>query len=84
VGPRPERPAFVATLEQQLPFYRARLLAKPGLTGWAQVKYPYGASVDDALAKLHYDLSYVAHRSLYLDCLIALKTVAVVLRFAGR
>ena len=79
IGPRPERPHFVAQLEQVLPFYRDRLLAKPGLTGWAQVNYPYGASVEDARAKLSYDLYYVKHRSLLLDLLILLSTVRVVL-----
>jgi lipopolysaccharide/colanic/teichoic acid biosynthesis glycosyltransferase len=79
IGPRPERPHFVAQLEQVLPFYRDRALAKPGLTGWAQVNYPYGASVEDARAKLSYDLYYVKHRSLLLDLLILLATVRVVL-----
>ena len=79
IGPRPERPHFVAQLEQALPFYRDRALVKPGLTGWAQVNYPYGASVEDARAKLSYDLYYVKHRSLLLDLLILVATVRVVL-----
>jgi lipopolysaccharide/colanic/teichoic acid biosynthesis glycosyltransferase len=79
IGPRPERPHFVAQLERELPFYADRLLVKPGLTGWAQVNYPYGASVEDARAKLSYDLYYVKHRSLLLDLLILLGTVRVVL-----
>jgi exopolysaccharide biosynthesis polyprenyl glycosylphosphotransferase len=79
IGPRPERPHFVAQLEQQVPFYADRALVKPGLTGWAQVNYPYGASVEDARAKLSYDLYYVKHRSLLLDVLILLATVRVVL-----
>ncbi len=79
IGPRPERPHFVAQLEEVVPFYRDRLLAKPGLTGWAQVNYPYGASVEDARAKLSYDLYYVKHRSLLLDLMILLATVRVVL-----
>jgi exopolysaccharide biosynthesis polyprenyl glycosylphosphotransferase len=79
IGPRPERPHFVAQLEQVLPFYGDRALAKPGLTGWAQVNYPYGASVEDARAKLSYDLYYVRHRGLALDLLILLATVRVVL-----
>jgi exopolysaccharide biosynthesis polyprenyl glycosylphosphotransferase len=79
IGPRPERPHFVAQLEQALPFYRERALVKPGLTGWAQVNYPYGASVEDARAKLSYDLYYVKHRSLLLDLLILVATVRVVL-----
>jgi exopolysaccharide biosynthesis polyprenyl glycosylphosphotransferase len=79
IGPRPERPHFVAQLEQVLPFYRDRALVKPGLTGWAQVNYPYGASVEDARAKLSYDLYYVKHRALLLDLLILVATVRVVL-----
>jgi lipopolysaccharide/colanic/teichoic acid biosynthesis glycosyltransferase len=79
IGPRPERPHFVEQLEQALPFYRDRALVKPGLTGWAQVNHPYGASVEDARAKLSYDLYYVKHRSLLLDLLILVATVRVVL-----
>jgi exopolysaccharide biosynthesis polyprenyl glycosylphosphotransferase len=84
VGPRPERPEFVAELERTIPFYRARLLVKPGLTGWAQIKYRYGASAGEALVKLQYDLYYVKHRSLLLDALIVAKTAPVILRLAGR
>lgn len=84
VGPRPERPDFVAQLGQQIPFYRARHTVKPGLTGWAQVNYRYGDSVQDALTKLQYDLYYIKHRSLYLDLLILLKTVGVVVSLRGR
>lgn len=79
IGPRPERPHFVEQLERALPFYRDRALVKPGLTGWAQVNHPYGASVEDARAKLSYDLYYVEHRSLLLDLLILVATVRVVL-----
>jgi exopolysaccharide biosynthesis polyprenyl glycosylphosphotransferase len=79
IGPRPERPHFVAQLERVVPFYRDRALVKPGLTGWAQVNYPYGASVEDARAKLSYDLYYVKHRGPLLDLLILLATVRVVL-----
>ncbi len=79
IGPRPERPHFVAQLEQALPFYGDRALVKPGLTGWAQVNYPYGASVEDARAKLSYDLYYVKHRSMLLDLMILVATVRVVL-----
>lgn len=79
IGPRPERPHFVAQLEQIIPAYAERALVKPGLTGWAQVNYPYGASVEDARAKLSYDLYYVKHRSLWLDLMILLATVRVVL-----
>jgi exopolysaccharide biosynthesis polyprenyl glycosylphosphotransferase len=83
VGPRPERPAFVAQLQEQIPFYRARLRVKPGLTGWAQVMHRYGNSVDDALAKLQYDLYYIKHQSLMLDLHILAKTVGVMLKRDG-
>ena len=79
IGPRPERPHFVEQLERVLPSYSERSRVKPGLTGWAQVNYPYGASVEDARAKLSYDLYYVRNRSLLLDLLILLATVRVVL-----
>ncbi len=83
IGPRPERPEFVEKLQAQIPFYRARLLVKPGLTGWAQVMYRYGGSAEDALTKLQYDLYYIKHQSLYLDLSIILRTIGVVLRRAG-
>ncbi len=83
VGPRPERPQFVDQLEQQIPFYRTRLSVTPGLTGWAQVKYRYGSSVEDALIKLQYDLYYIKHQSFVLDLLIIVKTMGVVLTFKG-
>jgi sugar transferase (PEP-CTERM system associated) len=79
VGPRPERPEFVARLEQQIPYYRERHTVKPGITGWAQLCYPYGASDKDALEKLQYDLYYVKNRSLLFDLAILLQTVEVVL-----
>ena len=79
IGPRPERPHFVEQLASAIPFYHERSRVKPGLTGWAQVNYPYGASVEDARAKLSYDLYYVKNRSLLLDILILLSTVRVVL-----
>ncbi len=75
IGPRPERAAFVALLETSLPFYRCRLNVKPGLTGWAQVKYRYGNTENDALIKLQYDLYYIKHRSLTLDIFILLRTL---------
>jgi exopolysaccharide biosynthesis polyprenyl glycosylphosphotransferase len=84
VGPRPERPELVRVLEGQVPFYRTRLIARPGLTGWAQVNHPYGDSVQDASDKLEYDLYYLKHRSLLFDLRILLRTVATVLRFEGR
>jgi sugar transferase (PEP-CTERM system associated) len=79
VGPRPERPFFVDQLMKQVPFYASRHSAKPGITGWAQVRYQYGASVDDAIEKLQYDLYYVKNQCLFLDLSILLATVEVVL-----
>jgi sugar transferase (PEP-CTERM system associated) len=79
VGPRPERPAFVEELERELPYYAERHMVKPGLTGWAQINYPYGASIEDARAKLEYDLYYTKNYSPVLDLLILLQTVRVVL-----
>jgi exopolysaccharide biosynthesis polyprenyl glycosylphosphotransferase len=79
VGPRPERPAFVEQLAAVIPHYQDRAVVKPGITGWAQVNYPYGASVEDARMKLAYDLYYVRRRSLFLDLLILIATVRVVL-----
>ncbi len=79
VGPRPERPFFVQQLAQEIPYYEARHSIKPGITGWAQVRYPYGASVEDAKEKLQYDLYYVKNHSLFLDIMILIDTVQVVL-----
>lgn len=79
VGPRPERPGFVEHLAREIPHYDDRAVVRPGITGWAQVNYPYGASVDDARMKLAYDLYYVQRRSLFLDLLILVATVRVVL-----
>ncbi len=79
VGPRPERPVFVAELKEKIPFYDQRHRVKPGITGWAQLCYPYGASVDDAKEKLQYDLYYLKNHSLLLDLIILLQTVEVVL-----
>ena len=83
IGPRPERPEFVAQLDATLPFYALRHAVRPGLTGWAQVRYPYGNTVQDALEKLQYDLYYVKHRSPVLDALILLHTLRVVLHMQG-
>ena len=81
IGPRPERPSFVEQLTQQIPFYGQRHVVKPGVTGWAQVRYSYGASVEDAIEKMQYDLYYVKHMSLMFDVMIALETIkTVVLR----
>jgi sugar transferase (PEP-CTERM system associated) len=79
IGPRPERPHFVAQLAPVIPFYNQRSYVKPGITGWAQVNYPYGASVEDAREKLSYDLYYVKYRSTILDLVILLSTVRVIL-----
>jgi sugar transferase (PEP-CTERM system associated) len=79
VGPRPERPFFVEQLAQAIPFYLQRHAVKPGLTGWAQVKYQYGSSVEDAMEKLRYDLYYIKHLSIFFDLTIVLDTVKVIL-----
>ena len=79
VGPRPERPQFVEDLEQQLPYYAERHMVKPGITGWAQINYPYGASIEDSRHKLEYDLYYAKNYSPFLDLLIILQTIRVVL-----
>jgi sugar transferase (PEP-CTERM system associated) len=84
VGPRPERPEFVKELTAKLPYYGERHLVRPGITGWAQLRYPYGSSDRDALEKLQYDLYYVKNRSLMLDLLILIQTVDVVLFGKGR
>ncbi len=84
VGPRPERPEFNVGLSGQLPFYNMRHLVHPGLTGWAQILYPYGASVEDAKQKLQYDLYYIKNYSLWMDISVILKTVQVVLFGRGR
>jgi lipopolysaccharide/colanic/teichoic acid biosynthesis glycosyltransferase len=83
VGPRPERPELVAELEKQIPFYRARLLVKPGVTGWAQVNYGKGASVEGSAEKLEFDLYYIKHRSLAMDLWILLRTFGAVLGLRG-
>jgi len=84
VGPRPERPEFVQSLIKNLPYYNERHNVKPGLTGWAQLKYPYGATEADSLEKLKYDLYYIKHRSFLLDLLILVRTVEIVLFGKGR
>ncbi|MBV5298715.1 MAG: TIGR03013 family PEP-CTERM/XrtA system glycosyltransferase [Rhodoferax sp.] len=83
VGPRPERPFFVDQLTQQIPYYAVRHSVKPGVTGWAQVRYQYGASVEDSAEKLQYDLYYVKNHSLFLDILVLFETVGVVLMGKG-
>ena len=79
VGPRPERPHFVAQLAEEIPFYEQRHLIAPGLTGWAQIKYPYGASIEDARQKLEYDLFYIKNHSLLLDAIIMFETIKIIL-----
>lgn len=83
VGPRPERPYFVDKLTREIPFYAVRHSVKPGVTGWAQVSYHYGASVDDSIQKLQYDLYYVKNHTLFLDIVILFETVGVVLTGKG-
>lgn len=83
VGPRPERPYFVDMLIAQVPYYNIRHSVKPGITGWAQVRYPYGSSVEDSIEKLQYDLYYVKNHSLFLDLIILIDTIGVVLLGKG-
>ena len=83
VGPRSERPFFVQQLAAEIPFYSTRHVVRPGVTGWAQVKYRYGASLEDSLEKLRYDLYYVKHLSLPFDLTILFDTVKVVLFAKG-
>jgi exopolysaccharide biosynthesis polyprenyl glycosylphosphotransferase len=84
IGPRPERPEFNDKLEKQIPYYQLRHLLRPGITGWAQVMYPYGASVEDAIEKLQYELYYIKNYTVSLDLLIVLKTIKIVLFGKGR
>ena len=80
VGPRPERPEFIDMLQHEIPFYVQRHLVKPGLTGWAQINYPYGSSVQDSLNKLTYDLYYIKRASLQLDLQILLRTCGTLMK----
>jgi lipopolysaccharide/colanic/teichoic acid biosynthesis glycosyltransferase len=84
IGPRPERPEFDDQLAEAIPYYTLRYLVKPGITGWAQVMYPYGASIDDAYEKLSYDLYYIKNYSIWLDLAIVFKTVRIVFLGKGR
>ncbi|MFL6467697.1 MAG: sugar transferase, partial [Pyrinomonadaceae bacterium] len=79
IGPRPERPQFVAMLAKEIPFYEHRHLVQPGLTGWAQIKYPYGSSIEDARRKLEYDLYYVKNQTIFLDIVILFETTKTIL-----
>ena len=83
IGPRPERPEFVLQLEKEIPHYLMRHLVKPGLSGWAQIKFPYGASVSDSMQKLQYDLYYIKNRSILFDIAISLKTIAIIAKGEG-
>ncbi|MBZ9569449.1 sugar transferase, partial [Patescibacteria group bacterium] len=80
VGPRPERPEFVKQLKKKIPYYGVRHLVKPGFTGWAQINYHYGASVEEAREKLQYDLYYIKNRSFFLDLGIILKTIKIIFK----
>jgi lipopolysaccharide/colanic/teichoic acid biosynthesis glycosyltransferase len=84
VGPRAEISQLVTALQSKVPFYRARLLVKPGITGWAQVNYSYAATVEETLVKLEYDLYYIKHRTLMLDFVILLRTFGTVVGFRGQ
>jgi lipopolysaccharide/colanic/teichoic acid biosynthesis glycosyltransferase len=84
IGPRPERPIFVKEIAEIMPFYETRHVIKPGLTGWAQVNYSYGESIEDSLIKLQYDLYYIKHRSVFLDLNITIKTISTVLFYRGQ
>ncbi|MGH2665099.1 sugar transferase [Flavobacterium sp.] len=84
IGPRPERPVFVKEIAEIMPFYQTRHVVKPGLTGWAQVNYSYGETIEDSLIKLQYDLYYIKHRSVFLDLSITVKTISTVLFYRGQ
>jgi lipopolysaccharide/colanic/teichoic acid biosynthesis glycosyltransferase len=83
VGPRPERPEFIEQLSREIPYYGVRHMVRPGITGWAQVKYKYGSTVEDAREKLQYDLYYIKHVSIGLDLLIMFQTIKTVLLRRG-
>ncbi len=84
IGPRPERPIFVKEIAEIMPFYETRHVIKPGLTGWAQVNYSYGATIEDSLIKLQYDLYYIKHRSIFIDINIIVKTLSTVVFYRGQ
>jgi lipopolysaccharide/colanic/teichoic acid biosynthesis glycosyltransferase len=84
VGPRAERPELVAMYQQHVPFYRSRLLVKPGMTGWAQIHFGYASTIDETVVKLEYDLYYIKHRNLLMDFLILLRTPATVFGLRGQ
>ena len=84
VGPRAERPALIDLFQEKIPFYRARLLVKPGITGWAQINFGYASTVEETMLKLEYDLFYIKHRNLFMDFIILVRTPAPVLGLRGR
>jgi exopolysaccharide biosynthesis polyprenyl glycosylphosphotransferase len=84
VGPRAERPELVELFQKHVPFYRARLMVKPGITGWAQINYGYASTIDETIVKLEYDLYYIKHRNLLMDIMIILRTPATMLGLRGR
>jgi lipopolysaccharide/colanic/teichoic acid biosynthesis glycosyltransferase len=84
IGPRPERPEFVKELKKSIPFYAIRHVVRPGLTGWAQVNFPYANTIEEQQKKLRYDLYYIKERSTFLDFKILVKTISTVLFFKGQ
>jgi len=84
VGPRSERVELVQVFQKEVPFYRARMLVKPGITGWAQIHQPYAETIEETAIKLQYDLYYIEHASIWMDLNILLRTVGSVLGFKGR
>ena len=84
VGPRAERPELVEMFQKHVPFYRARLLVKPGITGWAQINFGYASTIDETVTKLEYDLYYIKHRNLLMDLMVLLRTPATVFGFRGQ
>ena len=84
IGPRPERPEFYELLQEYIPNFAIRSRVKPGLSGWAQVNYPYGSSIEDSRNKLSYDIYYIRNFSIFLDFLILIKTIKIVLQANGR
>ena len=83
VGPRAERPELVEKLQKEVPFYRARLFVRPGVTGWAQINYQYASNVEETAIKLEHDLYYIMHRNIFLDIMIIVRTLGAVVGFSG-
>ena len=84
IGPRPERPEFVDSLKKDLPFYTIRNAVRPGVTGWAQVMFPYASTIEEQEIKLRYDLYYIKNRGVFMDLKILLKTISTVITFKGQ